>query len=98
MQPATDTLTITRHDQGGRGEYHADIDGALAKLTYQRRGDVVIADYTYVPPHLRGRDVGVQLVKALAADARSEGFKVIPTCGYIATVMRRHREWDDLRG
>jgi uncharacterized protein len=91
------SLTITRHDQAGRGEYRAEVDGAVSKLTYQRRGEVVVADYAYVPPHQRGGDIALQLVKALVDDARTEGFKIIPTCGYISATMRRHRDWDALR-
>ncbi len=37
------------------------------------------------------------LVEALIEDARSEGFKIIPTCSYVAAQFDRHPEWADLR-
>jgi uncharacterized protein len=90
---------ITRHDQGARGEYHAAVPGseAIGRLTYQRRGDVLIADHTLVPPEIGGRGVAARLVEALIADARKEGNKIVPQCSYVEALFRRHPEWADLR-
>ena len=90
---------ITRHDQGARGEYHAAVPGseAIGRLTYQRRGDVLVADHTLVPPEIGGRGVAARLVEALVADAREEGNKIVPQCSYVEAMFRRHPEWADLR-
>ena len=90
---------ITRHDQGARGEYHAAVPGseAIGRLTYQRRGDVLVADHTLVPPEIGGRGVAAKLVEALIADARDEGNKIVPQCSYVEALFRRHPEWADLR-
>ncbi|MCX7285825.1 MAG: GNAT family N-acetyltransferase [Novosphingobium sp.] len=97
-------VTITHHDQGSRGEYHAAVAGsdAIGRLTYQRlggtdRGDVLVADHTLVPTEIGGRGVAGELVKALMADARAKGFKVVPQCSYVEAAFRRHPEWADLR-
>jgi predicted GNAT family acetyltransferase len=90
---------ITRHDQGARGEYHAAVPGseAIGRLTYQRRGDVLVADHTLVPPEIGGRGVAARLVEALIADAREEGNRIVPQCSYVEAQFRRHPEWADLR-
>ena len=90
---------ITRHDQGARGEYHAAVPGseAIGRLTYQRRGDVLIADHTLVPPEIGGRGVAAKLVEALVADAREEGNRIVPQCSYVEAMFRRHPEWAGLR-
>jgi predicted GNAT family acetyltransferase len=90
---------ITRHDQGARGEYHAAVPGseAIGRLTYQRRGDVLVADHTLVPPEIGGRGVAARLVEALIADAREEGNKIVPQCSYVEAQFRRHPDWADLR-
>ena len=90
---------ITRHDQGARGEYHAAVPGseAIGRLTYQRRGDVLVADHTLVPPEIGGRGVAAKLVEALVVDAREEGNKIVPQCSYVEALFRRHPEWADLR-
>ncbi|WP_230292043.1 GNAT family N-acetyltransferase [Croceicoccus sp. Ery5] len=94
-----DDLEITRHDEDTRGEYRArpaDSD-AIGRLTYQKRGDVLVADHTLVPPEIGGRGIAGRLVDALIADARSEGFRIVPQCSYVEAAFRRHPEWSDLR-
>ena len=65
------TITITRHDAGTSGEYHAAIAGSstIGRLTYVRRhsdqGDVLVAEHTLVPAEIGGRGVAGKLVEAL---------------------------------
>jgi predicted GNAT family acetyltransferase len=35
---------------------------------------------------------------AIAAQARAEGQRIVPLCGYAAAWLRRHREYGDLVG
>lgn len=90
--------TITRRDEGSRGEYVATVPGseAVGRLTYVRRGDVLIADHTLVPPAIGGRGVAARLVEALVADARKDGTRIVPQCSYVAVAFRRHPDWADL--
>jgi len=83
---------ITRHDQGARGEYRAAVPGsdAIGRLTYQRRGNTLVADHTLVPPEIGGRGVAARLVEQLVADARAAGDKIVPQCSYVAVWFRRH--------
>ncbi len=96
-------VTITRHDQGGAGEYHAEVEGSedIGRLTWVMRGDaggdVRVAEHTLVPPAIGGRGVAARLVEALVADARNQGFRVDPACSYVEAAFRRHPEWADLR-
>lgn len=101
-------VSITHIDNGARGEYQAKVEGseAIGRLTYQRLaksgaadggGDVVVADHTLVPTEIGGRGVAGELVKALVADARAQGFKIVPQCSYVEVAFRRHPEWADLR-
>ena len=94
-----DGVTITRHDQGDRGEYQAAVSGsaAIGRLTYVRTGDVLAADHTIVPPAIGGRGIAAELVRALVADARANGWKIRPVCSYVVAMFQRHPEWADLR-
>ncbi len=91
-------VTITRVGGGAEGEYCAAVAGsdAVGRLTWRRRGDVVAAEHTLVPPEIGGRGVAGKLVEALIADARAEGWKIAPDCSYVAAAFRRHPEWADL--
>ena len=91
-------VTITRHGDCSKGEYHAHVAGTehIGRLTWVQNGNVRIADHTLVPPEIGGRGVAARLVEALVADARDEGFRIDPVCSYIAVAFRRHPEWADL--
>ncbi len=93
------SVTITRHDQGGAGEYHAAVEGSdhVGRLTWVQRGDARAATHTLVPPEIGGRGVAAKLVEALVADAREQGFRIDPACSYVEAAFRRHPEWADLR-
>ena len=93
-----EATTITRHDSGARGEYRAHVPGseAIGRLTYQRRGNTLVADDTQVPPEIGGRGVAAQLVEALVADAREAGDKIDPQCSYVEAACRRHPQWAEL--
>ena len=93
-----DEVTITRHDTPTGGEYRAHVPGssAIGRLTWVTHGAVRVADHTIVPPEIGGRGIAGQLVKALVADARAQGFRIVPECSYIAAAFKRHPDWADL--
>ncbi len=91
-------VTITRHGDANAGEYHAHVEGStlIGRLTWVTRDGARVAEHTLVPPELGGRGIAGRLVEALIADARTEGFKVVPQCSYVAAAFRKHPDWADL--
>lgn len=94
----TETDDIRREDAEGQGRYVRDLPGGdEAYLTFvQVAPDRIIIDYSFVPPAHRGRNAAVPLIRRAAEDARAAGVKITPMCGYVASVMKRHPEWDDV--
>ncbi len=64
---------------------------------YERGEGLVIATHTVTPPALRGWGLASRLVKAMLADARAQGLKVLPLCSFVAAYFERHPEEQDLR-
>ncbi len=93
-------VTIIRHENGSRGEYHAHVAGShhIGRLTWVERGGARVAEHTLVPPPIAGRGIAARLVEAMVADAREQGFKVAPQCSYVAAAFAKHPEWADLLG
>lgn len=93
-------VTITRHEAGSSGEYHAHVAGSdeIGRLTWVERDGVRYAEHTLVPPAIGGQGVAARLVEAMVADARENGFKVGPVCSYVVTAFQRHPEWSDVAG
>ena len=95
----TQTIEIIRTDETTHGAYRAEVAGAAqpAELTWQARGMARIADHTFTPPAARGQGIAQQLVEAMVADARTQGFTIVPQCPYVEALFRRRPEWADLR-
>jgi uncharacterized protein len=74
------------------GRFVLRVEGQVAELVYERRGDVLDIRHTYTPPPLRGREIAARLTEAAFAYARNEGLRVVPTCSYTAAWAARHPE------
>ena len=87
---------IRREVDGSKGRYVLVEDGYEADLTYSIASPkLVIADHTGVPEALRGSGAGLKLVERLVADARAEGFKIMPLCPFVNAQRKRHPDWAD---
>ena len=95
----TGQVTITRSEEGSKGRYEARVGGreGIGELTYSRMSPTrIIADHTAVDDRLRGAGVGKALVERLIADARGEGFTIVPLCPFVRSQYQRHPEWSDV--
>ncbi len=92
-------IVIERSEEGSKGRYEARVEGleGIGELTYSRMSpSKIIADHTGVDESLRGTGVGKALVERLIADARKDGFKIVPLCPYVKAQYQRHPEWSDV--
>ena len=93
-------ITVTREDgEGRKGRYVARVDGIAAEgeITITRRGPHLIsADHTGVPDALGGLGAGRALIDYMLADARANGFKIIPLCPYVRARYEKHPDWRDV--
>ena len=93
-------IAITREEADDRqGRYVARLKGidAEAELTFTWRGkNLLSADHAGAPEELRGTGAAMALVERLIADARAQGFKIIPLCPYVRAKYEEHPEWADV--
>ncbi len=93
-------VTVTRELTASKGRYVGRIAGVEgeAELTFSRANpQLVIADHTGAPDSMRGMGAARDLVERLVADARAEGFKIVPLCPFVKAQFERHPDWSDLR-
>jgi hypothetical protein len=93
---ADSEITVVR--DGGRGAYLLPLpDGEPARVTFvETAPNHIVIDYSFVPPSHRGRGIALKLVGHIVGEARSNGFKITPLCGYVAREFRNHPEWSDV--
>lgn len=92
-------IHIEKQAGDGAGRYVARIGGVdgEAEITFTVRGPSLIsADHTGAPESMRGTGAALALVNYMIVDARSTGFKIIPTCPYVLAQYKRHPEWQDV--
>lgn len=93
-------VTITRELAASKGRYVGRVAGVEgeAELTFSRANpQLVIADHTGAPDSMRGMGVAKALVERLIADARAEGFKIVPLCPFVKAQFERNPDWSDLK-
>ena len=70
-----------------------ETEAGEAELTLAKvRDGIFNANHTYTPRALRGQGVAGKLYAAMIADAKAEGYKIIPGCPYIEVKFKRHPE------
>jgi uncharacterized protein len=87
---------VLREVFDSKGRYVIRQDGEEAEMTYSITSpNLVIADHTSVPESMRGTGAGLAMLTQFVADARAEGFKIMPLCPFVNATRKRHPEWAD---
>ena len=91
-------LTLEQDDNGATGQYNVIQDGQrIGAISYSWiQPDHMSVDYVMVDPMLRGKGLGNQVMLALAAEARKDGFKMTPVCGFARAVFIRNTDLHDV--
>ena len=90
------TPTVEVKDNPAEHRYEAWVDGALAGFSeYEPRDGWLVFHHTEVKPEYEGQGVGSKLAKGALDDVRARGLKLTPTCPFINSWIKRHK---DVRG
>ena len=91
-------IDIQATDETTHGAYRANVEGSdrKAELTWRAAGEARVADHTFTPPEARGQGIAQKLVERMVADAREQGFAIVPQCPYVDALFRRHADWADV--
>src|SRR5579875_1644657 len=72
--------------------FTVSMDGAMAKLEYERDGERLLLLHTEVPEAFRGQGVGGRLVEAALAKAGASRLTIVPWCPYARRWLNEHPE------
>ncbi len=85
------------HDESAR-QFYTLQKNKKALLQYSIPEENRILDYssTFVPPELRGQNIGHQLVVYALDYAAKHHFKVIPSCPFVRKIMEEDGKYRNL--
>jgi predicted GNAT family acetyltransferase len=86
----------TVSNNAAENRFEATTAHGVATLRYFLRGDVLDLAHTAVPQEAEGQGIGSALAHAALEHARAHGFKVIPSCPFVHSYLKRHKEYADL--
>jgi uncharacterized protein len=89
-----DDVVVTHNEEAHR--FEATVDGLRSLITYRRFPDRIVYDHTEVSEPLRGKGLAAKLTRTSLDFARANHLRVVPLCPYVASFVRRHREYQDL--
>ena len=89
-------LAVTNNEAQQR--YELALDGLLAIIQYERRGNEIVFLHTDVPAALEGHGVGSALARAALDDARARNLTVVPLCPFVSAYIQKHPEYLALVG
>ena len=83
-------------DNPGASQFETHVDGHVAFVTYIKHGDTIMFTHTEVPSALQGRGLANVLAHAVLERAKTEGWRVVARCPFIASYIKRHPEYESL--
>jgi predicted GNAT family acetyltransferase len=86
----------TVRDNTALQRFELESGGAIAVAYYRRSPGVIAFTHTEVPPQIRERGIGSQLLQGALEAVRAEGLKVLPRCSFAAHYLSEHPEFQDL--
>jgi predicted GNAT family acetyltransferase len=85
-------------DNAALSRFELDAGGYTAFADYRLSPGVITFLHTEVPPQLRQRGIGSQLVQGALQAARARGLTVVPRCSFVAHFIDTHPEFHNLLG
>jgi len=85
-------------DNEERSRFELDVEGQTVFANYRRSDGVLTILWVEAPPVLRGTGAAGRLMTLVSEQARRDGVKIRPVCGYAAGWLRASKTNRDLLG
>lgn len=76
-----------------RHVFYIDVDNGIAKLEYNKEGNILDIYETFVSKDLSGRGFAGELVKSAVTYAKDKELRIRSTCLFVKSFFRRNPEY-----
>lgn len=90
-------MPVTVRHEPEAARFVADIGNDAAYLSYRElSGRILDLNHTYVPEPLRGRGIASRLTVQALQYAQDNGYRVVPSCPFVARYIAGHAKYRGL--
>lgn len=89
-----DKLDVVNNTEKSR--FELQVGGDIAVIEYQIAGTEIIFTHTEVPTAFEGMGIANKMAKVALNFARDSGYRIQPACPFIATYIKRHKEYQPI--
>jgi hypothetical protein len=89
-------MSNTVTDNTALNRYELITDGGTAFVRYRSVTGIRTFTHAEVPKALEGHGLGSELARGALELARTQGYKIVPQCPFIADFIAKHPEYRDL--
>ena len=79
-----------------KSKFLASLEGENAEITYDLSQNTIDFLHTFVPEKFRGEGVAEEMARFSLDYARKNNLKVIASCRFVASYIKRHEAYQDL--
>ena len=91
------TTDMQVRNDAARNRYELVQGGeVLGYAEYEAQGDTLDFTHTQVGEEHQGEGLGERLVRGALDDVRAQGQKVVASCPFVDSFIRKHAEYGDL--
>lgn len=83
-------------DNTERKRYELEENGLVTFADYKLEGNTLYIRHIEAPVAARGTGSASRLMQAIAENAKTNNYKIVPICGYAGAWLRKHKEYSGL--
>lgn len=88
--------TIT-HDPDNKC-YQITLEGdQVAKVYYEKKGNILDVISTRIPDELQGKGYGKVMMESFLSEMKTSNLQIVPVCSYVVHYMNKNEQWQFLR-
>ncbi len=87
--------TIT-HDPDNKC-YQITLEGdQVAKVYYEKKGNILDVISTRIPDELQGKGYGKVMMESFLSEMKTSNLQIVPVCSYVVHYMNKNEQWQFL--
>ncbi|MGR6859048.1 GNAT family N-acetyltransferase [Aliivibrio salmonicida] len=89
-------MNAITHDPDNKCYLIALEGDAVAKVYYEKKGNILDVISTRIPDELQGKGYGKVMMESFLAEMKASNLQIVPVCSYVVHYMNKNQHWQAL--